>query len=203
MMNNNFIPCRLMVNNSISPLNVEGIPQFSWWCRSDASEQVQTAYQIQVKDSEEALVWDSDKVLDSDQLHIPYNGKKLAEGNTYFWRVKVWNNDDLASAWSNWNRFDTGIGNNSWSGAKWLDRQLTPDEIEGDRWTIARKEVQLQSTPIASVHSYVAANHDYVLYINGQRADRGLSYAYPGEGYYQATDITNFCLLYTSDAADE
>ena len=45
-MNNNFIPCQLKVNNSVSPLNVEGIPQFSWWCWSEASDQKQTAYQI-------------------------------------------------------------------------------------------------------------------------------------------------------------
>lgn len=192
-MNNNFIPCQLKVNNSVSPLNVEGIPQFSWWCWSEASDQKQTAYQIQVKDSNESLVWDSNKVLDSSQLNVLYAGEKLLESATYFWRVKVWNNDNLSSSWSNWSRFDMGISNDNWNGAKWLDRHLSADEIEGDRWTIARKEVQLKSLPIVSVRSYVAANHDYVLYINGQRADRGLSYAYPGEGYYQATDITSLC----------
>jgi len=37
----------------------------------------------------------------------------------------------------------------------------------------------------------VSAYHQYELRLNGTVVDRGPAFSYPGEGYYQATDITS------------
>jgi alpha-L-rhamnosidase len=36
----------------------------------------------------------------------------------------------------------------------------------------------------------VSANHQFELHVNGVTADRGAAFSYPGEAYYQASDIT-------------
>ncbi len=186
-----FSPYHLTVNNDTHPLNVEGTPKFGWWSQSEDTNVKQSAYQIQVQTSEGEVVWDSEKMTGAQQLNVKYAGAALKNEVAYQWRVRVWNQDETASDWSDWAIFEMGLDNSSWEGAKWLKRDLTDGEIKGDQWTIGRREVTLKSTPIKRVRSYAAANHDYELYVEGNRADRGPSYAYVGEGYYQAADITD------------
>ena len=51
-------------------------------------------------------------------------------------------------------------------------------------------EETLGAKPIRRVRAYVSANHQFELHINGAVVDRGPAFSYPGEGYYQASDIT-------------
>ncbi|MEE6273450.1 family 78 glycoside hydrolase catalytic domain [Georgenia sp. MJ206] len=60
-----------------------------------------------------------------------------------------------------------------------------------DEWTLARTEVDLASADVVRARAYVAGSHTYELWIDGERADRGQSFAYPGEHYYQTTDVTD------------
>ncbi|KAA1425468.1 Bacterial alpha-L-rhamnosidase [Mumia zhuanghuii] len=62
---------------------------------------------------------------------------------------------------------------------------------QADEWTLARKDVALQGRKVVRARAYVAASHTYELWIDGKRADRGQSFSYPGEGYYQASDVTD------------
>lgn len=39
-------------------------------------------------------MWDSGKISDSSSSDISYNGATLAEGTTYYWKVKTWDNHD-------------------------------------------------------------------------------------------------------------
>jgi alpha-L-rhamnosidase len=71
-----------------------------------------------------------------------------------------------------------------------LDQWQVTRTQEPDEYTLARQEVDLPEGEITRARSYVAGSHTYELYLNGERADRGQSFAYPGEGYYQAADVT-------------
>ena len=51
-------------------------------------------------------------------------------------------------------------------------------------------EKTLDARPIRRARAYVSANHQFELHINGAVVDRGPAFSYPGEGYYQASDIT-------------
>src|SRR5690606_20092409 len=62
---------------------------------------------------------------------------------------------------------------------------------EPDEYTLARKEVDVPDGEIVRARSYLAASHTAELYLNGVRAERMSNYGYPGEGYYQATDVTD------------
>lgn len=62
---------------------------------------------------------------------------------------------------------------------------------EADEYTLARTVVDVPDGEIVRARSYLAASHQAELYLNGERAERMSNYGYPGEGYYQATDVTD------------
>lgn len=86
-------------------------PRLSWQLVSKESNVSQTAYQILVSTSEEKLkkdngdIWNSGKVNSDKNLQIAYSGNPLKNEAKYFWKVKVWNQKDKASAWSKINSF--------------------------------------------------------------------------------------------------
>jgi alpha-L-rhamnosidase len=80
--------------------------RLSWQLVAVASNVSQTAYQVIVASSEkkiknnEADLWDSGKVVSDKNLQIPYNGNPLKSETKYFWKVKVWNQNNKSSHWS-------------------------------------------------------------------------------------------------------
>lgn len=60
-----------------------------------------------------------------------------------------------------------------------------------DEWTLARTEVDLADAEVTRARAYVAGSHTWELTVEGERADRGQSFSYPGEGYYQVSDVTD------------
>lgn len=62
---------------------------------------------------------------------------------------------------------------------------------EADEWTLARTEVDLPAGEIVRARTYLAGSHSAELHLNGRRADRMSNYGHPGEGYYQAADVTD------------
>jgi len=115
-------------------------PRLSWinTVREGVRGQYQSAYQIQVATSPKLLkkdqpdVWDSQKV-DSDQSFlVDYDGADLTSTTSYWWRVRVWNRDDVASKWSetaSWNMglLDPAEWEAKWIGAPWQGEDPLPD----------------------------------------------------------------------------
>ncbi|WP_322937284.1 family 78 glycoside hydrolase catalytic domain [Nocardioides bizhenqiangii] len=62
---------------------------------------------------------------------------------------------------------------------------------EADEYTLARTVVDVPAGEVVRARSYLSASHTAELYLDGERADRVTNYGYPGEGYYQATDVTD------------
>ena len=88
---------RLTVEMKESPLALDvPNPRFGWVLVSDIQENLQTAYQVLVKDGDTKL-WDSGKVKSSDSQLILYKGKKLENNKRYTWTVKVWDKKGKAS----------------------------------------------------------------------------------------------------------
>jgi alpha-L-rhamnosidase len=46
------------------------------------------------------LVWDSGKVLSANSVGVTYAGAALASRQRYLWRVRVWDEVDVSSDWS-------------------------------------------------------------------------------------------------------
>ncbi|MFG2053165.1 family 78 glycoside hydrolase catalytic domain [Micromonospora sp. NPDC048930] len=179
-------PAALTVDDRTLPLNVEGTPRFGWLPQDADPGETQTAYRITVTAAGGDLVWDSGKVASDQQSYVPYGGPALQAGAAYEWTVRTWDRTDQQSA-PGTGAFETGISDSQWEGASWIRRATT----EADDYTLARTEVRPGASPVVRARAYTAADHTYELYLNGTRADRGTSFGYPGEDYYQAADVTD------------
>ena len=90
--------------------NPQGIddakPRLSWKISSARRGDRQTAYQVVVVSSLEALLrgeadrWDSGKVASDQSLRVEYAGRPLVSRQQCFWKVRVWDRFDKPSAWS-------------------------------------------------------------------------------------------------------
>jgi alpha-L-rhamnosidase len=179
-------PTRLTVDDRAHHLNVEGTPRFGWLPQDRDPGEVQTAYELVVRDGRNAeVVWGSGKVRSSDQSYVPYDGLPLKPGSPYTWTVRTWDRTGQVSPAAK-ATFETGIGDADWEGAQWIRRATT----EADDHTLARKQVEVAGSAVVRARAYTAADHTYEVYLNGTRADRGTSFGYPGEDYYQAADVT-------------
>lgn len=81
-------------------------PQLSWLISSDHRGACQTARQILVASSPDLLakdqgdLWDSGKVSSDQSIHIAYGGTALTSHMRCTWKVRIWDGDGNASAWS-------------------------------------------------------------------------------------------------------
>ncbi len=83
------------------PLGIDAArPRLSWILAGSPGQrnQRQSAYRIQVSSVRGAL-WDTGKVVSSEQNNIAYGGKQLRSGEICNWRVQVWDGKGRSS-WS-------------------------------------------------------------------------------------------------------
>lgn len=81
----------------VNPLGIdENKPRLSWALKSNTRGQKQTAYQVIASTSLENIEankgdqWDSQNVISSNSIQVLYQGKPLASGTRYYWKVRVW-----------------------------------------------------------------------------------------------------------------
>ncbi len=121
------------------PLGVDSFrPRLGWMLDLEPTEKdrrgvVQTAYRILVASSKDNLEkddgdrWDSGKVASGKSTHVEYGGKALGPRVYYFWKVKVWDEQGVESAWS--------------APASWT-MAIVPGEWKGE-WIGARESVSM------------------------------------------------------------
>ncbi|HET7626583.1 MAG TPA: glycoside hydrolase family 78 protein [Verrucomicrobiae bacterium] len=127
-----------------NPLGIDAArPRLSWRIDSTKRNEEQTAYQILVASSEKILaadrgdLWDSGKVASGKSIQISYAGKPLRARAECFWKIRVWDKNDRASAWSQPAFWSMGLlASNDWGGAKWigLDGQMETNYLSRTSW---------------------------------------------------------------------
>ena len=92
---------------AVNPVGIDTVqPRLGWTLHSAERAQRQSAYQIRVAASPQALqqeqpaLWDTGKVVSDQSAHIVYAGAPLRAGERYHWQVRVWDQQDQASPWS-------------------------------------------------------------------------------------------------------
>ncbi|MEI6646872.1 MAG: alpha-rhamnosidase, partial [bacterium] len=77
-------PVDLRCEYLANPLGIDSLnPRLSWVITSDQRSEIQSAYQVLVASSEDALtkdagdLWDSGKVASDQSILVPYAGKEL------------------------------------------------------------------------------------------------------------------------------
>jgi hypothetical protein len=117
--------------------NPQGIdvvpPRFSWLLHSEERGQKQTAYQVLIATTPEALnqdqgnLWDSGRVDSDRTMQVEYAGKPLASRMSCYWKVRAWDKDGRPSAWSEPALWTMGLLKPSdWDGAQWIASSAMP-----------------------------------------------------------------------------
>ena len=117
-----------------NPIGIDELnPRLSWQIESEQRGVRQSAYQIKVARSREALsqdaelLWDSGRVESKQSLHLPYAGQALSAGDRCYWQVRIWDENKQASAWSPVASWEIGLPSpEDWSGASWI--RFTADD---------------------------------------------------------------------------
>jgi alpha-L-rhamnosidase len=131
-------PTELRCEYRVDPLGIdETKPRLSWLLKSDdpaVRGQAQSAYQVLVGGSREALdadkgeLWDSGRVKSDETAHVVYAGKPLASQQPCWWKVRVWNGDGAASPWSEPARWSMGLlSPDEWT-AQWIGYDAPSDK---------------------------------------------------------------------------
>lgn len=120
-------PAQLRCEYRENPLGIDtDTPRLSWVPDSDKRGQNQTAYHVLVASAPEILatdqgnLWDSTKVASNETIQIHYRGSRLGLGQQCWWKVRVWDQADRISEWSEINSWTMGLFDASGSGAHWI-----------------------------------------------------------------------------------
>lgn len=188
-----------------APVAVESPRPLLFWRMQDSRRGArQTAYQVLVASNSEILqadkgdLWDSKRVESDRSTHVPFQGKPLSSGQTCFWKVRVWDKDGKASAWSQPGQWSMGLLNSEDWQADWI---RSPDAAANGSdaaksitvtspWM--RKTFELDAEPSRAT-AYINVRGYYELYVNGKKiGDDVLSPAvsdYSRRSFYVVHDI--------------
>lgn len=177
-----------------NPVGIDVLnPRISWKLESDARNVMQHTYQIQVADDEQfsEVLWDSDPVTSEQSNQIVLEGLGLASRKRYYYRVKVTDQRESESDWSETNFFEMGLLDVSEWEADWISGT---DELNGEPCPELERNFSIDGK-VKKARIYATALGLYELYINGERV--GKDYFTPGwTNYetrlqYQTYDVTD------------
>jgi alpha-L-rhamnosidase len=212
---------KLLVNAKENPITIENNQiTFSWVVSSKGNSKSQSAYQILVASAKDKLneddadIWNSDKTEINKSTFVKYKGTALKAMQTYFWKVKIWDEKGDASSWSEVQNFQMALMNKeNWGDSKWItlnkDTRTSPyqfrdyktgrmgnqpaKKVNGFPASYFRNELEIDKK-IEDAQVYVCGLGYYELYLNGEKVgDHVLDPApsnYDKQAYYVNYDIT-------------
>jgi alpha-L-rhamnosidase len=140
------------------PLGI-GVTQsrLSWRMNDSRRGALQTAYEIQVASSLDQLaqghadVWDSGKVESSESVNVAYGGPAVTSRRRYYWQVRVWDADGMASPYSKPSWWEMGLlSAGDWK-AQWITRDLPVERGDYEsrpKWIWTPKEEPLSKASV-------------------------------------------------------
>ena len=192
----------MVVEYQVNPIGIDiEMPRLSWQIISDEENVMQSAYEIRVANSKSSLsnknkqVWASGKVISENSVNVEYEGTKLTSMQRVFWQVRIWDNNNKASNWSEPAYWEMGILEpESWTAA-WI---TMPNEKEYDGSSrpahYYRNEFSIPKK-ISSARVYVTALGVYELFLNGEKVGDELFApgwtSYNKRLQYQTYDVTS------------
>ena len=188
-----------------APLGIDlKYPRLSWILESEKRGIKQTAYQIIVSSSNSNLMnnigdmWISGKIYSDVSNQIYYQGKPLISNRKYFWKVKIWDQDDqeFISEPSFWT---TGLMEEADWKAKWigLDKLIGNDDTTSNKTVLSarmlRHEFKIKKE-ILSATVFISGLGLFELYLNGNKIEDhvlspGLT-EYNKRTFYLTFDVT-------------
>jgi alpha-L-rhamnosidase len=206
-------PTGLRCGYRVNPLGVapERV-RLSWRLDGSGRHRGQRAYQVRAAPDEARLAagqlcWDSGRVDSAQSADIPYAGDPLHRGSRYAWQVRVWDEQDTASAWSAPATFEVELDpasgwRASWIGLGRIRPSFKPPADPGPADQVARSMLPAPylrrafsvDQPVASARLYVTARGLYEARLNGSRVGDGVLAPgwtdYTQRIQYQTYDVT-------------
>ncbi len=199
------VPVALRCEYRTNPPGIdEAQPRLTWRVESSERGAKQTAYQILVASSLEALqrnqgdLWDSGKVTSDETVNLVYAGQPLVSRQQCFWKVRVWDQAGAAT-WSGPAQWSMGLLQpQDWSAQYISFRDSTPVGKDPGQLQLPparqyrREFIARQAIRRATI--YATALGVYELHLNGARV--GDAWFAPGwtdyhqRAYYQTYDVT-------------
>jgi alpha-L-rhamnosidase len=171
-------------------------PRLSWVLESGQRAQVQTAYQVLVASSEALLkadtgdLWDSGKVMSDQTVQVVYAAKALSSSQRCYWKVRAWDKDGKASAYSEPSYWEMGLlSPQDWQG-QWIGRTTDTNSLPAP---LLRRAFALEGK-IKQARAYVCGLGYYELHLNGKKVgdhllDPGYT-RYDRRALYVTYDVT-------------
>lgn len=154
----------LKTEDRVNPIGIDSAqPAFSWRMESDTTGAKQSAYQVVVKDEEDAVVWDSGKIKSSESSEVFYEGEELSPCGIYTWNVTV-SSEDGQSVTSDDAFFEMSLLDNtakSWDGSQWIGADVLPVDAASKAVFHISAKVQLSEGSTAA--SFILGADDYRL----------------------------------------
>ncbi|MCK5685932.1 family 78 glycoside hydrolase catalytic domain [bacterium] len=162
----------LHCESSITPINIDiNNPVFSWQLKGAGENLSQTAFRIQCSSSSNFIkvdYWDSGKIKTDNSIFIKYDGKELLSMQKIYWRVKVWDENNKESDWSEISFFETAFLSRSDWKAKWISGSLTGSKHSQVPVPYLKNDFTLKKE-IKQGKLFITALGIYEPYINGER----------------------------------
>lgn len=207
--------CEYLVN----PVGIdEPSPRLSWRIESATRGQKQSAYQLLVASSPELLardvgdLWDTGRVESDQSVHLAYAGKPLTAHQACHWKVRAWDKDGLATAWSEAARWSMGVlvtepapkpeasEQPGWQGARWIGLEKAAAaafQSEEGRTRLPARYLRREFTvkrPLARATAHVCGLGFFDLHLNGARVgdhlmDPALS-SFDKRAFYVSFELT-------------
>jgi alpha-L-rhamnosidase len=199
-------PEALACENIREPLGIDvARPLLSWKFSATEKNVFQTGYEIVVSDDITSInqlkgdLWSTGRVNSPSNINIVYEGSPLKPFTKYYWRVRVYDEKDAPSPWSDAASFETAmLSQSDWRGVWIGDGKPQPERDEDyykpDQMPLFRKEFNSRKE-IASARLYISGVGYYEAYINGKRVgDRVLDpgwTTYKKQVLYSVYDISS------------
>ncbi len=163
-------PTRLSVEFVSQPIGIDAdVPRLSWWSGDDRQAEVQSAYQIQVASTHEALfgepdLWDTGRVASGDRIAVVYGGALPVAASSAFWRVRTFDSDGLPGAWSEVAVFELW---RPMEHARWVSASIAGSRSRGLPVCVFRRSFDLDEEP-ARARLAISALGVVAVRVNGE-----------------------------------
>jgi alpha-L-rhamnosidase len=167
---------QLSVEYMQEPIGLEvNAPRLGWKMSGKEYGLKQSAYQVIVAkdpgdlESGSVLHWDSGKVYSGNQVNIIYQGEPLMAGERYHWKVRVWDQDDKISDYSDISFWEMGLFDGSYWTGDWISAVEPVDSLPPLLPApFMRKEFSIPGN-IVSARLYISGLGYYQAYLNGEK----------------------------------
>ena len=185
-------------------------PRLSWQIISDGDNVQQTAYEIRVAGSSKSfnkkdqLLWNSGKVESDQSVNVSYNGSPLKSMNRVYWQVRIWDNTNKVSEWSEPAFWEMGILEPQAWKASYIGLKEVNEAGKSRPAQYFRKEVSF-TKKVKSARLYITSLGLYEVFINGEKVSNDLFSpgwtSYTKRLQYQTYDVTSLVKVNTSIGA--